>query len=161
MNLILLTENHPLLKTKSKNYDLENNLNTLVELTDSMFACMLVNGGVGLSAIQVGLAFNVFVMSIDNKNYVVVNPKIIEKSENAIIFNEGCLSFPGIYLKISRKDKVKVEYYDVNGKFVQEWLTGTAARVFLHEEEHLRGLTFNLKVPKREFLKAKLKRNLI
>jgi len=73
---------------------------------------------------------------------VCINPKVLEISEDIINDNEGCLSFPGLYLKIKRSSKIKVEYTTEDGKVTQVELTGLTARCYLHELDHMNGVKF-------------------
>ena len=72
----------------------------------------------------------------------VVNPEILEFSEEKVDFEEGCLSIPGIYKKVVRPKKIKVKYFDENGTEVQEELDEMWARAFQHELDHLDGILF-------------------
>ena len=76
----------------------------------------------------------------------VINPKIISKSEKTQIDTEGCLSYPNVFLEISRPQSVEVEYYDEHENKVTEFLTGINARCFQHELDHLTGVVYTSKV---------------
>ena len=83
------------------------------------------------------------------KSYkLIVNPKIIEKGDEEGLINEGCLSFPGLFLKVLRPLNVVVEYVNTNGEKVNEKLEGMMSRVFQHETDHLNGITFDTLVSK-------------
>ena len=117
------------------------------ELSDKMFEAMKKYGGIGLSANQVGLPFNMFVMG-DHPNLengmklTCFNPMIISKSEEEVIMEEGCLTFPFLFLKITRPRKVVVKYTDENNELKEGQLDGMMSRVFQHEYEHMLGRTF-------------------
>lgn len=131
---------------------------TFTDIVQEMFTLMRSNHGIGLAANQVGLKLNLFVMDVDGKEYVIFNPKIIERDADRILKTEGCLSFPKLKLDVARPIKIIVEYTNLAGSVVQETLSGLTARCFLHEADHLLGITFTQKVPKRELLKAKINR---
>jgi peptide deformylase len=100
-------------------------------------------GGIGLSANQCGIKARVFVLGYeDTFDMVCINPKVLEISEDIINDNEGCLSFPGLYLKVKRPSKIKVEYTAEDGKVTQVELTGLTARCYLHELDHMNGVKF-------------------
>ena len=117
------------------------------ELSDKMFEAMKKYGGIGLSANQVGLPFNMFVMG-DHPNLekgmklTCFNPMIISKSEEEVVMEEGCLTFPFLFLKITRPRKVVVKYTDENNELKEGQLDGMMSRVFQHEYEHMLGRTF-------------------
>ena len=117
------------------------------ELTDKMFEAMKKYGGIGLSANQVGLPFNMFVMG-DHPNLekgmklTCFNPMIISKSEEEVVMEEGCLTFPFLFLKITRPRKVVVKYTDENNELKEGQLDGMMSRIFQHEYEHMLGRTF-------------------
>ncbi len=97
--------------------------------------------GVGLAATQVGVPLLFFVYKIENEEGVVINPEILErKGKN--LFEEGCLSVPGVYAKVERPEIIIVRYYDTNGKKHEEEVKDFKARVFQHEIDHLNGVIF-------------------
>lgn len=117
-------------------------------LSNIMLDRMKELGGVGLSANQVGLNIRMFVMGYNDVTFTIYNPEIIETSKNNVSLDEGCLSFPGIYVKISRPDVVKVKFQNKLGEERIETLTGLTARVFLHEYDHMEGKTFKERASK-------------
>ena len=122
----------------------------LQKLAVGMMGFMVDNKGIGLAAPQVGISKRLFVMfSADwqDKFKYFFNPSVLESSKETNIDKEGCLSFPGEYLDIERPNWIKVEYYDYLGtKFSDDELIGYTARCFLHELDHLDGITFNERV---------------
>lgn len=102
---------------------------------------MKKEGGIGLSANQVGLRDRCFVMEIEQQQWSCFNPELIETGNNWVEFDEGCLSFPGDSCKILRPDTITVRYYNVDGDEVTEQLCGLASRCFQHELDHLNGIT--------------------
>lgn len=94
--------------------------------------------GCGLSAVQLGIMKRVFVIRHKGESRKVINPEIIESSEDITELEEGCLSFPGKFKKIERSNTIKVKYN--NGKDdIIEKLSGFIARIFQHEYDHLNG----------------------
>jgi len=103
------------------------------------------DNGFGLAAPQIGVSKRIIVVradSGDRRILVLVNPKITAKSKEKEELEEGCLSFPGIFLKIKRPKKVEVEGLDINGKEIKFSADGILARVFQHEIDHLDGILF-------------------
>lgn len=102
--------------------------------------------GLGLAAVQIGVLKRVFIvdmsaMDITESLRVFINPEIIALEDEAE-YEEGCLSFPGIYQKITRPRKVKVKALDIEGQPFELELDGLAARAIIHENDHLDGKLF-------------------
>ena len=114
--------------------------------------------GIGLSANQVGIMERVFVMYSDVKKREIIscfNPKIITQSDTEIVIEEGCLSYPGLWLKVKRPDGIEVEYEDKNGELQSKAMFGLECRIFLHEYDHMEGTDFTKKVSKIKLDRAK------
>ena len=117
------------------------------ELSEAMFDTMKKYGGIGLSANQVGLPFNMFVLGDHpevekNLKMTCFNPIIISSSVEEEVMKEGCLTFPFVFLNITRPRKVVVKYEDENGDLKEGSLDGMISRVFQHEHDHMLGKTF-------------------
>ena len=130
-----------------------------VELSKVMYDTMAKYGGIGLSANQVGLPFRMFIMGghpqIENGRVrSVFNPLINHVSEETTSMKEGCLSFPFLFLSITRPKWCHVKYTDENGKDVEEVLHGMNARIFQHENEHMNGYVFTDLVSKFKLKRA-------
>ncbi len=118
----------------------------LKKLAKEMAKAMYANNGVGLAAPQVGVLKRLIVVDCDveseKKNPIVlVNPEIVEQSEESSIEGEGCLSCPGISVPIERSLWVKVSFYDLDGNACTVEADGLWARCFQHEIDHLDGKT--------------------
>jgi peptide deformylase len=111
----------------------------------------------GVSACQIGVDKSMFVMDVDQKLKVCINPYIVAAVSDMVIDREGCLSFPGLYLKVKRPASVIVKYKDIDGREVTEQLDGLEARVWLHEYDHLQGICFTDRVSKLSLDMAKKK----
>jgi peptide deformylase len=111
------------------------------DLFDQMYALMLASGGLGLAANQAGLDCRLLVIEAEGKVFRLVNPRI-NKARGEIIFEEGCLSFPGICLAIKRANKVSVSALDENGNPVNIEASGLLAVALQHEIDHLNGIVF-------------------
>ena len=126
------------------------------KITADMYEIMKKYDGVGLAANQVGLDAQIFIMGED-KPMTIINPVITEVSANQVEMTEGCLSFPGLFMNIKRPDAVGVKYLDRQQKECIIKLEGFHARVFLHEYDHLQGITFDQRVSKMRWDMAKKK----
>ena len=101
--------------------------------------------GIGLSANQIGIWERAFVMISDMENQETItcfNPKILKESKDQTVMEEGCLSYPDLYLKISRPSSVVVKYEDEGKKIYKIKLDGMIARIFQHEYDHMEGIDF-------------------
>lgn len=138
--LTILPDWHPFLSIKQE--ETKQHPDNFQWYIDEMFRVMKENNGVGLAANQVGINFNMFVMSINEKDYVVINPKILQYSNKQVEMTEGCLSFSKQFYNIKRSEKIVVEYMNRSGEIIKETMDGLAARCFLHEFDHINGITF-------------------
>ena len=128
------------------------------ELLDNMVETMKHYGGIGLSANQCGIPIRMFVFG-DNENYVpCFNPRIIETAGELIPIEEGCLTYPGLFVKIFRPDMVTATFEDENRELHKETFTGLMARVFLHEMDHMEGIDFTSRAGKMALDIAKRKK---
>ena len=118
----------------------------LKTLTDDMFDTMHSVNGIGLAATQIGVAKQVAVIDISpekNEPLVIVNPaiQILDPSKTED-YDEGCLSVPGFFEKISRPSDIKLAYQDLNGKKQEIKPEGLLTKVVQHELDHLNGRLF-------------------
>ena len=112
------------------------------ELSNTLKESMIYHKGIGLSANQIGIWERVFVMIRDTEIITCFNPRIIKESKKEISMQEGCLSYPDLFLDISRPESVVVKYEDEDKKFHKVKLDGLDARVFQHEYDHMEGIDF-------------------
>lgn len=127
------------------------------ELIKKMIKVMMENNGIGLAAPQVGISKRIFVMGNQDKIFACINPEVIEASGNDMDL-EGCLSFPDLWLRVRRADKINVKYYNTLGNEVNTEMTGLMARVFQHERDHLDGICYDTRVGKLSLELAKGRR---
>jgi peptide deformylase len=138
---------NPILREVAK--DITPDYPGLKEFIADMFETMYAAEGVGLAAPQVGKSIRIFVIDADPMvedhkellgfKKVFINPHIIEEDGEPWLWNEGCLSLPGIREDVRRKPKVKMKYMDENFKPHEEVFEGIKARIFQHEYDHLDG----------------------
>ena len=136
------------------------NMKDRKDLSKIMYDTMVKYGGLGLSCNQVGLPYRMFVMgghpSIEEgKVRYVFNPIVNDVSEEAVVFKEGCLSFPFLFLSIKRPKWVSVRYTDENNEEIEETLHSMSGRIFQHENEHMNGYLFTDLVSKFKLDRAK------
>ena len=109
---------------------------------------MIHHNGIGISANQIGIWERAFAMVRDLENNEVMvcfNPRIVKSYSEEVEMEEGCLSYPELFLKIKRPDRIVVKYEDEDKKEHKIKLDGFAARVFQHEFDHLEGIDFTQK----------------
>ena len=140
MNLILETD--PILKQKAEHWDFKQHVNAAV-IEREMLETMKSFNGIGLAANQIGLLRRVFVMKLaDGRELGCFNPWIMLGDNDLITGDEGCLSFPNLWLKVARHNKITAAYLDNTGKQCIIELEGIDSRCFQHELDHLDGVTF-------------------
>ena len=138
----LIPSDDPLLHKKIKkcSYDLDRS-----KLSYTLNENMFHHKGVGLSANQIGIEERVFVMMIDieaQETITCFNPRIIKESKDEVVMEEGCLSYPELFLDVVRPSEIVVKYEDEDKKMHKLNLVGLSARVFLHEYDHMEGIVF-------------------
>ena len=132
-------------------------------ISEEMIRVMQDEGGIGLSANQVALNAQIFVMKPylleDKSPLTIINPVIESVTINNEISPEGCLSHPELYLKVSRPKGITAKYLDIDAKECTIELYDLDARCFLHEYDHLQGIEFTSRVSKLKLDMAKKKAN--
>ena len=142
MILQLTPNTHPILHERLKpcSKDLDR-----PEMSRILKENMIHYEGVGLSANQIGIGERVFIMVLNMETEETItcfNPRIIKRYDDNVWCEEGCLSFPDEIVNIQRPDRIVVKYEDEDNKDHKIKLSGMAARVFLHEFDHLEGIVF-------------------
>lgn len=163
MIMDLVNSDDPVLRTKTQDYE-ESEIADLSNLISNMFETLEKNLGVGLAAPQVGISRSMFVISIDGLKKVFINPAVVTASDGMIMAEEGCLSLPGLRLKVKRPASVTATWFDENGERQISDMEGLWARAWLHEFDHLHGVMIDDRVSKlrldmaRKKLQKKIKR---
>jgi peptide deformylase len=140
--LKLHKEDDPILKQQAENWDFDGHVNAAV-VEREMLELMKANNALGLAGNQIGLLRRVFVMRTqDGREFGCFNPWIMFGDNDKITGDEGCLSFPNLWLKVERHNKITASYLDNAGKNCIIELEGIDARCFQHELDHLNGITF-------------------
>ena len=157
----------PVLRNENVEADL-NDKEGLMKLLEDMQDTLKVADGCGLAAPQVGINKRVVIVDgrelSDTYDYlkdffrVMINPVVLEESEETCEFSEGCLSVPGIYAEVRRPSKIKVEYYNENLEKVVEEFDRFACRMVQHALSHLEGNLFvdNVSPIRRKMIARKL-----
>ena len=151
-----VNENSEILRTKCIDYDFDIDGDPM-PIIEKMTKVMFENNGIGLALPQVGINSRLFIMG--NKdllvaciNPVIVNYRGLHKDQ------EGCLSFPNLWLNVNRASEIDVRFYQVDGTVKEVTLNGLMARVYQHELEHLDGICFDTKISRVSLNLAKKRR---
>ena len=127
---------------RQKSTPVEKIDNELKETLKTMRHLMNLENGVGLAAPQVGFNQRFFIVELENKYYVFINPKILQYSKELIDMEEGCLSVPDQSGIVSRPSELSIEAFGTNDKKFKLKATGALARIIQHENDHLDGILF-------------------
>src|SRR5271170_3566190 len=117
------------------------------KLADDMFETMYKAPGIGLAAIQIGIAKRVITLDLSKKEdnqepQVFINPEVTWTSDETAKYEEGCLSIPDYYEEVERPAEVKVKYLDLDGKSHELKAKGLLATCLQHEIDHINGVLF-------------------
>jgi len=139
------------LNVSSTDWDFTKDDPSLVQ--NQLLEIMEAKNGIGLAANQVGLNKRAFAIGSEHMSYfrvpeVVFNPKIIYSSDETVLYREGCLSFPDLWIEVKRPKEISVEYFNHKGEINRAELDGLDSRCFQHEYDHLDGICFVDKVSK-------------
>ncbi len=140
---MLVLEKDPILKQNCEDFDFSSD--DAEKLARELSTDMVNHEGIGLAAPQVGLLKRVFVIGDRSGILPCFNPEIVNYSEDEDWLTEGCLSYPGLYIKIKRPTTVDVRFQDLDGTVRDMKLEGIISRCYQHELDHLNGVTFQLK----------------
>ena len=129
-----------------------------------MIHLMIYSKGLGLAANQIGITKRFFAIGHESfdvfkKPAIIYNPVLVNAEEEQELGQEGCLSFPGVWVQVNRSRAVMVRYQNNKGEFLLSRLEGLEARCFQHELDHLDGITFNKRVSKLKWDMAQQKAN--
>jgi peptide deformylase len=138
----LVKQNDPILSQECKEFDFLDPPFDPVSFSQELVKFMYDKGGIGLAANQVGVPYRIFAMRGAPENFVCFNPRIAHPGEQQIVLEEGCLTYPGLFVKIKRPQHVRVRFQLPNGDTRTDTFTGMTARIFQHELDHLNGIIF-------------------
>ena len=146
----LVEETHPILLQKCEPFNFDEPVMDPYELSEGLHKVRKDGAGVGLAAPQVGLNSQVLVIGMGNfqtegtedYNQVFFNPNILSISDEQIYMIEGCLSYPGLFVKIKRPKSIVMEWWTEEDTRCEEPFDGMTSRILQHEVDHLYGITF-------------------
>lgn len=127
---------------RDKAIPVEKVTDELVSLADRMTEAMLRAEGIGIAAPQLGVLKRLIVVNLEDDFHIVVNPEVVNTSDDRESSPEGCLSIPGAEADVERPLTAEVTGYDLEGNEIYLTREGLVARVFLHEVDHLNGTLF-------------------
>lgn len=145
----ILTFPNQILREQMPAFDFQNPLIDPTQLEQSLLELMYKHDGIGLSANQAGIRARVFVMGHRDHpeaGMAFFNPEVIECTSDTEDLEEGCLSFPGIFVKIKRPTAIKARWQNSKGEFIEATFEGYECKCFLHELDHLEGIVFKDRV---------------
>lgn len=156
MILDLVPPNSEILFQKLPRFDFANPPEDPVEIAKNLTETMIHHKALGLSANQVGLTHRVFVVT-SNPVICCFNPIIVDESPQNNTMEEGCLSVPGMILKIKRPNAIRIRYTQPNGETLTKVFQGYTARIMCHEYDHLEGILFTKRASKVHLALARAK----
>jgi len=137
--LKLVNSNDPILRTELPEFDFENPPTDPIQLAKDLTETMIHNKGIGLAANQCGLPYRVFVLT-GEQVLACFNPKVVYFSDEIAYINEGCLSYPGVVVKIKRPREIRARFTMPNGETRTIAFDGLTSRCYQHELDHLNGV---------------------
>ena len=146
----LVRENNSILKEVCEPFDFDNPIMSPEKLVEELHNIRKEGAGIGLAANQVGLNTRVLVIGmgdfesagVQDFEQAFFNPVIEFLDKDEVYYMEGCLSFPGLFVKIKRPENIMMTWKDVEGNPKEEKFIGMTSRIIQHEVDHLNGITF-------------------
>ena len=140
---------NPILRERMPEFDFGNPSHDPMQLEKDMLELMLQYDGIGLAANQVGEQARMFVMGSranPEMGLAFFNPQVVANTEEIQDLEEGCLSFPGIFVKIKRPTAIRARWQNSKGEVMEGDFRGYECKCFLHELDHLEGVVFQDRV---------------
>lgn len=147
MNIIKFP--NAVLRERITEFDFSNPTDDPKQLEKEMIEMMFANGGIGLAANQVGKNIRMFVMGhkdLPENAQAFFNPVVVANTDEIDNLEEGCLSFPGVYVNIKRPRAIKAKWQNSSGDWLEGEFRGYECKCFLHELDHLEGIVFQDRV---------------
>lgn len=151
-----------ILRTRCEDFDFENCIIDPEKLESELIETMFAHDGIGLAAPQVGITARVFVMGHSTNPEAAqafFNPVVIAVTDEVDNLEEGCLSFPGVYVNIKRPKKILARWQNSKGEWQESEFDGYNCKCFLHELDHLEGIVFQDRVSSLKWAMAVKKLN--
>ena len=147
------TYGDPVLKTKAT--EVADINGKIARLVDDMFDTLYdSDSGIALAAPQIGVQKQIFVWDVDDEQMAIINPQIVETS-GEWVYDEGCLSIPGLYVEMLRPNHVLVRGFTVEGDEIEIEASELMGRLFQHEIDHLNGTLYIDRMKTRTFASAR------
>ena len=143
--LTIIKYPNPILRERMPEFDFSNPSVDTKLLEKEMLETMYASNGIGLSANQVGKRIRAFVMgnpSEPDRGFICFNPIVVANTTEVDDLLEGCLSFPDIYVKIKRPVSIKARWQNTEGVWQESEFSNYDCKCFLHELDHLEGITY-------------------
>jgi peptide deformylase len=147
MNIVKFPDQ--ILRERMPEFDFENPSLDPVQLEKDLIEFMLANDGIGLAANQVGVRARAFVMGWrgdPSSAQIFFNPIVAKTVDDIEDLEEGCLSFPGVFVNIKRPKKILARWQNAKGEWQESEFDGYNCKCFLHELDHLEGIVFQDRV---------------
>jgi peptide deformylase len=141
ISIPLVYRNNPILREEMPRFDFSNPPQDPIEIAHILAQTMIKNVGLGLSCSQIGLPYRAFAVKA-SPILVCFNPVIVDISDEEVYLEEGCLTFPNLFIKIKRPEVIRMRWTQPNGETVTENYEGMTARVMQHELDHLDGILY-------------------
>jgi len=159
----LVDQHDPILRQKCEPFNFNEPVVDPYELSDELHKIRIEGGGIGLAAPQVGINTQVLVIGMGNfqtegtedYNQVFFNPVITSTEGNETYMMEGCLSYPGLFVKVKRPETIVLYWETEEGTGCDEKFEGITSRILQHEVDHLNGITFIKRAERYHLEKAK------
>ena len=167
MNMSIMVNPYHTLHTVSEEFQFKEipfGYKSLELFEHDLIHLMIHSRGMGLAANQIGITKRFFAIGHESfdvfkKPAIIYNPVLVNADAEQELGQEGCLSFPGVWVQVNRSRAVMVRYQNNKGEFLLSRLEGLEARCFQHELDHLDGITFNKRVSKSNWDMAQQKAN--
>ena len=161
--MILVDQHDPILRQKCEPFNFDDPVMDPYKLAEELHKLRFKDRGVGLAAPQVGINTRALVMGMGDFetkeakdfNSVFFNPEITEFSDETVLMIEGCLSYPGLFIKIKRPTYIVLTWENEEGNKCYEKFAGMTSRIIQHEVDHLDGITFLRKADRYHLEQAK------
>ena len=165
----LVDQHDPILIQKCEPFNFDEPVMDPYELSDELQKIRVEGGGIGLAAPQVGINTQALVIGMGNfqtegtedYNQVFFNPNILSISDEQIYMVEGCLSYPGLFVKIKRPKSIVMEWWTEEDTRCEEPFDGMTSRILQHEVDHLYGITFQKRAQRFHVDKAKKDKKMV
>ena len=159
----LVDQHDPILRQKCEPFNFNEPVVDTYELSDELHKIRIEGGGIGLAAPQVGINTQVLVIGMGNfqtegtedYNQVIFNPVITSTEGNETYMMEGCLSYPGLFVKVKRPETIELYWETEEGTGCDEKFEGITSRILQHEVDHLNGITFIKRAQRHHLEKAR------